>query len=320
MSATDESPEISVVVSTYRRARLLPRLVAALESQSLPRERFEVVIIDNASPDATSRLLADLAAATRLRLHVERAAQNRGPASGRNLGIARARGRYVAFTDDDCVPDGRWLERLVARADGSPRVVVGRTVPPAHADPGPFDRVLRVDDTRYLQTCNILYRREDLARLGGFDERIAFGEDTDLGLRAVATGVVPAFAPDALVVHDVRPRTWREAVRDTIAWTDLPLVVRRHPSIRRTHLHRRIFWKRSHPPAVAAAVGVAVAARRPLLGALLVLPWVRHRLLVAPLATGRRRRVEALPGAFAVDLAEVAVLVRGSVRHRTLML
>jgi hypothetical protein len=80
-----------------------------------------------------------------------------------------------------------------------------------------------------------------------------------------------------------------------------------------------VFWKRTHPPAIVAAVGIVLALRwRPAL--LLALPWLVHRVRTDPVCADPVLRVACLPGALAVDLCEVGVMVRGSVRHRTLLL
>lgn len=324
----DGAPLVSVVVSTYRRAHLLPRLFAALDDQTLDPASFEVVIVDNGSYDETADVLADLAAVARAPTTVLHAPVNRGRAAGRNRGWRAARGRVVAFTDDDCTPSPSWLAAGLATLGDEQRIVVGSTLP----DPGqqnhfgPFSRTMRVSDVSFFPTCNVFYRRVDLENAHGFEERLRDGgEDTDLGLRIVEAGACAVFAADALVYHDVRPSRWRSSVREAWSWTDLPLVIKRHRAIRRTHLYRRVFWKRSHPPTVLALVGLAgmcAAPRRPtsaLLGAL-ALPWLRLRVGVEPLAPGRGRRLAALPGALAVDAVEVATMVRGSLRHRTLLL
>src|SRR4051812_33307560 len=108
---TDETlPDISVAVSTYGRARALPNLVRALERQTLPRERFEVVIADNGSTDDTPDVLEALRAQTTIDIRIVRVEQNRGPARGRNAAWRAARAPVVAFTDDDCLPQPAWLE------------------------------------------------------------------------------------------------------------------------------------------------------------------------------------------------------------------
>lgn len=310
-----DDPTLSVVVATHGRAALLGRLVAALEAQDVAVP-FEVVVVDDASTDDTAAVLERLHAATSLDLGVVHRAVNGGPAVARNDGIAAARGRLVAFTDDDCVPSPGWLQALVDAMGDGHRVVVGRTEPDPGAVEGPFSRTLRMHDATFLQTANVLYRREALDAVGGFDASLRTGEDTDLGLRVAATGVEVVFAPDALVHHDVSPSDWRAAVRQATRWTDLPAVARRHPTAREL-LHRRLFWKPHHPWTLLAMVGLAagVVLRRgwPLLA---LLPWVRHRVLGQPLTGDRREVLRLLPATFAVDATEVATMVRGSVRHR----
>jgi hypothetical protein len=90
--------------------------------------------------------------------------------------------------------------------------------------------------------------------------------------------------------------------------------------MRRALVHR-LFWKRSHPPAVLAVAGAIVTlGGRPAAGLALMVPWLHHRLRVAPIVPGRRRRVELLPATLLVDLAEVAAMSIGSVRHRVVVL
>lgn len=319
-------PEVTVAVSTYRRAHLLPRLVRALEAQSMPVDRFEVVVCDNASDDDTAAVLEELRAQSPLALRVVRAAVNEGPGAGRELAWRAARAPLVAFTDDDCQPEPRWLAEAVAamRREGR-AVVVGRTVP----DPAQehllvdFARTQRVGDVRFAQTCNVVYRHDDLERAGGFDRGFTTpgGEDTDLALRVEATGSPRVFAPEAVVRHDVRPTSLTATLRETLRWYDVPRLFAKHPDARSECLHLSLFWKPTHPWVLLLLVGVltAAAVRRPT-PLLLALPWVRFRTSVWPVARGPRRRWALLPGALAVDCLEVAVMARGSVRHRTVVL
>lgn len=317
--------DVTVAVSTYRRAHLLPRLVRALEAQTLAPGAFEVVVCDNASDDATSQVLAQLQASTPLALQVVRAPVNRGPGAGRELAWRAGAAPVVAFTDDDCQPDPGWLAALAACLEAGPCVAVGRTVP----DPEQahllvdFFRTQRVDDARFAQTCNVAYRRADLMRVGGFDAGFSTpgGEDTDLALRVEELGSPRRFVPDAVVRHDVRPTSLRATLRETLRWYDVPRLFVLHPQARGELLHRRWFWKPSHPPVLLLLAGAvtAVVTRRP--GPLLLaLPWVRFRTRVWPVARGPRRRWALLPGALAVDALEVGVMARGSVRHRTVVL
>jgi|GEM_PF-537672 len=315
---------VAVAVATHGRADRLERLLDALERQRLPADAFEVVVVDDASRDDTPAVLARVAARTALQLRVIRQPVRRGPAAARNVAWRATTAPVVAFTDDDCVPDPAWLERGLAAVEAGAGVVVGRTAPPADQlllATQPFARVMAVDGARFYETCNVFYRRWCLEAVGGFDERFRrpSGEDTHLGLAVADVGVPVVYEPAALVLHDVRPGSLRAALRETTRWTDLPLVVKGRPYARGELLHRWVFWKPTHPPAILAATAVVVGARwRP--GLALGLPWLAHRLCRTPPCPGRLRRVAALPGALALDLLEVAVMARGSLRHRTVLL
>jgi GT2 family glycosyltransferase len=256
--------------------------------------------------------------------------RNEGPAGGRNAAWREAAAPIVAFTDDDCIPSPRWLEAGLRGMDGAARIVVGKTMPdPAKNDlRGPFSLTMTVDEPRFFETCNIFYRRADLEAAGGFDQTFTTpgGEDTDLAFRIKAAGAEPSFSPDALVYHDVAPSSFARVVRQTLRWTDIPLFFRMHPEARRSLLFKGRFWRPSHPRVIGAALGVIIAAAGVavspwwLLALALTVPWLAFRIVRRPLHSGRRRRILALPGAFAVDLLEVLVMLHGSIRHRTLVL
>lgn len=323
----DERPLVSVVCSTYGRAALLPRLLVALQRQSLPADQFEVVIVDNGSGDDTATVLERFAQEVPFTLRILRHARNRGAAGGRNTGWRAAVAPIVAFTDDDCAPTPEWLAegvRALERSDGSV-FAVGRTRPEpdeAHLLLRPFSRSMVVDEPRFFETCNIFYWRDDLELMGGFDETFGIGgEDTDLALRLVDAGRRPVWTPSAVVHHGVRPSSFRANLRESRRWSNIPLVVKRHPARRGELVHRRWFWKRTHPPTLLAIAGVATAVvRRSPAPLILVSWWLWHRTVVEPACPGPRRRVLALPGAFAIDVTEVATMARGSLRHRTVLL
>jgi glycosyltransferase involved in cell wall biosynthesis len=326
---TDGAPAIGVVVPTHNRAALLPRLVAALEAQDVDAT-FEVIVVDDGSSDDTWRVLADLADRTPVRLRCARLVHNAGPAAARNVGWQASTAALIAFTDDDCVPQPGWLDGLL-QAAAAADVVQGRTLPdPAQLDRlGPFSRTLDIsNEDGYYQTCNIAYRRTILEQLGGFHEEFRYpaGEDTDLAWRARDSGAVTSFAAAAIVHHDVRPSSLAVAIRDSWRWQSVALAASRHPRLREAFASRHI-WRASHRAAISAAAGAATiaAARRSrvgwLVGAGLLAPYVHYRVVASPLpGAGPRRRWLLLPGAFAVDAAEVTACAVGSVRHRTLVL
>jgi len=324
------APEITLVVASHARALRLRWLLEALGEQTLERGRWELVVVhDNPDEDPTEALLRShpLAAGPDPVLRHHRLPTGTGsPARQRNVGWRDARAPLVAFTDDDCRPDPRWLERMLATAAGAAgQIVQGATEPDPHEALvllAPRVRTLRVDPpVRECPTCNILYPRALLVAVGGFDERFPgpAGEDTDLAERARATGARLVAAPDAIVFHAVDAYSYTGYVRLLWKWRHLPFVLKRHPHLR-DGLALGVFWKASHWRMLLAAAGVAAAVRwKP--AALLALPYLRSTVLVH----GRRpdaiaRAVAELPSRVVGDATEIAAVGAGSIRYRTLLL
>src|SRR5438477_11032040 len=103
--------EISVVVPTYKRPHLLERCLNALVAQDFPRDQYEIIVADDAGGDgATARVVAKRCAVGNApSARYVRVVGRHGPAAARNQGWRAARGRVVAFTDDDCFANSDWL-------------------------------------------------------------------------------------------------------------------------------------------------------------------------------------------------------------------
>ena len=200
----DEQPLVSVVVPTRNRAHLLRELLSALDRQTYPS--FEVIVVDDASDDDTAAVLAGWQGENR---RVFRLPRPWGSYAARNRGVDEARALLVAFTDDDCLPEPGWLAALVEEM-ARPDVVGVQGV--TLAQPGPVTPFTHQIEARRpgppYRTCNVMYRRTILERLGGFDASFRWYADNILGLRARTAGAI-AFAPGAVVLHPPRPREWR---------------------------------------------------------------------------------------------------------------
>lgn len=299
---------LSVVVPSHGRPQRLARLLDALADQDAPREDWEVVI-------ATGGESAALAAAHPLAPRVVRAATH-GASAQRNAGWRSATGEAILFTDDDCRPPRDWVARALAASAAHPGAIVQGTTKPdpeeAHLLGGAYARSQDVDPpSPWAQTCNVLYPRDVLERAGGFEEAMTAGEDTELALRAIALTRAPyVAAPEMLTHHAVDAPGLLGHLRTIPRWGGLALVVKRHPQVR-GHLVLGVFWKPAHAWLPVAALGALLALRGRPAGLLLALPWAR--------ATPKRS-VADLPGRAVVDSAEMLALVRGSVRHRSVIL
>ncbi len=332
--------DLSVVICSRNGAARLPLVLGALERQSLPRNRYEVIVVDDGSTDSTASVARNLGA------RVVRLVAPAGLAAARNVGVQVAAASLIAFTDDDCKPEADWLQALVrVLTDAAVDGVGGRVTPVCEVPflrtylvarnpltPLPAD--LLADERpsarlrRYLRTAfagdhelapgallyapvgaNMALRRELLEALGGFDESFEFGmEDEELCLRAHARvqHTLLLYEPGAVVEHQFRP-----ALSDGI---------RRAHAYGRGHGQAAAKHRRVRPivyplPILQlVAVGTAMIRRQPALAIAAVLaPPVGYGRWAA--LAWRRRSTVALVYAYLQLAEEIATMV-GELRGR----
>lgn len=316
-------PEVSVVVATHNRARRLCQLLESLQAQTIDADRFEVIVVDDASSDETQAVLTGALAEERLRLNVFRNGHAKGPGGARNVGWRAARASLIAFIDDDCVASERWLEEGMDLADTHPgSIIQGRVdpVPDELARLTPFTRTQRIHGAGpYFQTCNIFYPRSLLERLGGFDPIFAGhgGEDADLAWRAISDGTPTAFAPKARAFHAVHEIGAIGRLRVAAHWHRSMIVYKRHPELRRAVFTKGIFWKPWHYALFRVLLALLLTDRLWFLRPYLVLPYLKSIELRCRNEGGGIGHAFFFP---VEDVVEVAAMVRASVRYRMLVL
>jgi HAD superfamily hydrolase (TIGR01662 family) len=252
-----------------------------------------------------------------------------GPARARNLGWRTATTPWIAFLDDDVVPDLDWYEALAADLRDLPADVAGsqgrvRVPLPTGRRPTDWERGTAGLATSSWITADLAYRRAALAAVGGFDERFprAFREDSDLALRVLDTGG-----------RLVRGRRWiTHPVRPVDRWVSLRVQAGNADDVLMRRLHGPDWRQRADAPlgrrpqhlavtaAGLAALGLA-AARRPRAAAAAAAAWLAGtaEFAWARIAPGPRDRAEvttmALTSAAIPPLATWHFL-RGVVQHR----
>ena len=274
---------VSVVCSTKDRAPMLPRLFEALGRQTLPPDRFELVIVDNGSSDDTPAVLRNLARGAAFRTTVLRREPPGGPARGRNAGWRAAKAPIVAFTDDDCAPSPEWLEAGLAAFDGRDHlaIVQGRTDPEPRqiADLRGLASSQRIEwESGLYETCNLFVRREALEELDGFAEDIPVpaAEDTELAWKVKGLGWESTFARDAVVYHAVHPGRLRDYARRFEQWAEVHRTLKRTPAVRKGFFLGH-FWTRHHAWYLLFLMALASSS---------VLRCRRSRLAMDPVAVG----------------------------------
>lgn len=200
--------ETSVIIPTFNRPERLADCLEALAVQDC--DDFEVVVVDDGSETPIAPVCEKFAPLVR---HVRQ--ENTGPACARNTGAAAARGRFLAFTDDDCRPRQDWLRQLRSAHAGVQGRMVGGLVLNGLAGNRFSSASQFLCDFLYdyfdaagghapfFTSNNLAMDRADFERLGGFD--VSFGraaaEDRDLGLRWRELGGQLVFADQAVVDH-----------------------------------------------------------------------------------------------------------------------
>ena len=320
-------PKLSVVVPSHDRPLRLRWLLNALAEQTLDRGLFEVIVChDSAGPETAELLWSHPLRDAGVLSHRSFEPGSAAAAAKRNAAVALARAPTIVFTDDDCRPPAGWLSGVLEAVTEHPGAVVQGPVAP---DPdelvmlrSPFPRTqsIAVVPTVWAESANIAYPRELVERLGGLAEDLHVGEDTDLSLRAQATGAPLVGDERMLTYHAVEEGFLRDRLRAARRWSDLPVLIARRPKLR-WELTLGVFWKREHALLLLAAA--AVLARRqigPGVALTLALPWALARRDHGGGLRGTARQLGALPSWALIDAAEIAALASASARHRSLVL
>jgi hypothetical protein len=247
--------EVTVVVPTLGRPSL-HALLAALGG------RVDVLVVDDRADRSTP-------------LGVPGALPGpaRGPAAARNVGWRAATTEWVAFLDDDVVPDPDWPDQLAADVVAAPDEAGGvqgrvRVPLPAGRRPTDWERVTAGLAGGAWITADMAYRRAALERAGGFDERLprAFREDAELAFRVRAAGWT-LLRGNRRVTHPVRPESPWVSVRTQRGNADDALLRRLYGGDWRARLDVPPGRRHRHAGtalagAVAAVCGTAAAATR----------------------------------------------------------
>ncbi|HYN93613.1 MAG TPA: glycosyltransferase [Pilimelia sp.] len=196
---------VTLVIPTVGRPSL-GAVLSALAADPPPSVPFEVIVVDDRrTPGPPLTVPPALSAYARVVC-----GSGRGPAAARNVGWRAARHPWVAFLDDDVVPDHGWVAALLTDLDVPDRVggVQGRVQVPLPAGRRPTDwerGTAGLAGGKWI-TADMAYRRAALAAVGGFDERFprAFREDAELAHRVRRAGW-QLVRGERAVTHPVRP-------------------------------------------------------------------------------------------------------------------
>lgn len=206
---TNIDPVISIIIPVWNGERRIVKTLEAIAAQTVSRHRFEVIVVDNGSTDGTAAAVGAFDFATLLSEPIPSSYRSR------NRGLAVARGRYVLFTDGDCVPAPDWVEQALAVVERRPdaglyagdivlfREDGARSVAACYEELTAFNQRYNAEHG-YCVTANWLCRRDDLRAIGGFNADLLSGGDSECSRRMVAAGHEVIHVPEMIVGHPTR--------------------------------------------------------------------------------------------------------------------
>lgn len=236
----------SIVIPTYQRCSLLRELLAVLAGQTIPPNRYELIVAVDGSEDGTREMASHFAAPYELRSIWQ---PNRGRASACNAGIRLARGEIVILLDDDMYPGREFLEGHAAAHQAHPGCAIIGAAPVLIDDSSPpatryianrFNQHLAnlardgyLMKFRDFYSGNFSLRRDLFAKVGGFDEDfVVYGnEDLEFSYRLAAAGVTAVFSPAAVATQRYT-KDFAGLARDNLGkGRTAVLLSRKHPQV-----------------------------------------------------------------------------------------
>jgi glycosyltransferase involved in cell wall biosynthesis len=195
---------ISIVIPALNEEKMIGRCLESLTRLAFASDRFEVLVVDNGSSDKT----LIIAESFKNRMNVKILQQTDVRISGlRNLGAREAMGDIVAFLDADCLAPPDWLDRIVALSSGDGTGIFGAhyLLPEDSSWVGRtwhrYQEAPKSGEVSHVPAGDLIMRREDFLKLGGFDETIQTNEDYELCDRARKAGMHVQAFPQIGVIH-----------------------------------------------------------------------------------------------------------------------
>ncbi|MDP2939181.1 MAG: PqqD family peptide modification chaperone [Candidatus Omnitrophota bacterium] len=203
-------PQISIIVTVYNGAKTLSNCLDSLIRLDFPQENREIIVVDNNSTDNTKEIISQYPVK-----YVFEPIRGRGRA--RNAGIRVSLGKYIAFTDADCIADRNWLKELIKGFEVADIVAcAGKIV--AYKTNNCLERYAEsrelgqeravsgdgLEGLPYIVTANAMFIRDILEKLGYFDEDLITSEDTEMGWQFTLSGLNLQYIPNAIIYHQHR--------------------------------------------------------------------------------------------------------------------
>ena len=213
LTTRDVLPLVSVIIPVKDRAKDLDECLQSLKCLDWPKDKLEIIVIDDGSRDTSPKVAEDQGAI------VIKNQNSLGPAAARNKGAEIAQGEILAFIDSDCIAEKNWLNDLIPWLLSEPVGLIGGQVASFYTQ-STLDRYeaacssLSISNkflyetdkksTFYVPSCNMLIKKDLFKNINGFNPEMHLGEDVDLCWRARNSGAALIFTPTGKIWHKHR--------------------------------------------------------------------------------------------------------------------
>jgi len=212
-SANSNKPQFSIIIPTYNTTVVLEQCIEALCHQSVDKDCFEVIIINDGGKTTVFQDIQSRERGINIRYYYQ---DHKGPAAARNLGIQEAEGEIILLLDDDSLPTRDWLDSTIKAwnkypdSDGIGGYIISEPTDSIYCRviTDFFNWYLEQnalnEESPFLITCNAGYKKDSLNKVHKFDEwfKRAAGEDRDLNIKLSRAGGKLRLDRNILVYHD----------------------------------------------------------------------------------------------------------------------
>lgn len=201
---------VSVIIPTYKDDLRLNKCLEALNRQTLSKDLFEVIIVNNC-------VERDVRIEIHHSLNLSIKAESiKGSYAARNSGISCAKGKILGFTDSDCIPDPAWLENALKHFNKDECVmIIGGAIKLFYSDTKlscaeiyekafAFRQDKNIKERGFAVTANMFTSKEVIEKIGVFNNMLYSSGDVEWGLRAQSAGFKILYSPDVIVNHPAR--------------------------------------------------------------------------------------------------------------------
>lgn len=263
---------VSIIIPTYKRPALLMKCLHSLLSQNFPKDEYEIIVVTDGPDEQTNAVVlqcdrharltetgiceeASLASSGQVashqpfssRLFCYSLSEKKGPAAARNTGWKIARGKFILFTDDDCIPALDWVQNYYNAFTFYPETLIaftGKIIVPTSRKPTDFEINTAHLETADFVTANCACTKAALEMVNGFDEAftMAWREDSDLEFKFVRQGIPIIKIEEAEVIHPVRKAPWGVSLKEQKKSMFDALLFKKHPELYKERIRSSVMW------------------------------------------------------------------------------